>query len=66
MKRAYETYFQVPLGDQEKNGFPTLRAITVKKYLGTEQKESKRAYLLVYLWCGVNRKSISLTASFVW
>ena len=47
VKRAYKAYFQVPLGDQEKNGAPTLCAITVKKCFGTGQKESERAYLLV-------------------
>ena len=65
VKRPYKSYFQVPL-DQEKNGLPTLCAITGKKCFGTGQKESERAYLLVYLGCGVNRKSISLTAVFVW
>ena len=66
VKHAYKAYFQVPLGDQKKNGLPTRCAITVKKYFGTGQMESERAYLLVYVWCGVNRKSISLTAIFVW
>ena len=49
-----------------KNELPTLCATTVKKCSATGRKEIERAYLLVYLWCGVSRRSISLTAIFVW
>ena len=66
VKSAYKAYFQVPHSDQEIKWAPYIVCQNVKKCFGTGQKESERAYLLIYLWCGVNQKNISLTAIFVW
>ena len=66
LKRAHKAYIQVPLGDQEKKWAPHIVRHNCEGMLRDWTKESERAYLLVYLWCGVNRKNISLTAIFVW
>ena len=66
VKRAYKAYFQVPLGDQEKKWVPNIVCHNCEKMLRDWTKGKGLLFGIRYLWCGVNRKSISLTAIFVW
>ena len=65
LKCAYLAYFKVILGDQDKAWAPHIVCKQCVEHLRQWTKKDKSHSALVFQWSGVNRKTISMTATSV-
>ena len=62
---AYLAYFKVMLGDQDKAWAPHIVCKQCVEHLRQWKKRIESHSALVFQWSGVNRKTISMTATSV-